>query len=80
MIHGNLEDAAIAYKLYLECGKLVNLYDWFMAFKAIIESKEKNVDATQVQARFFRIAAEMQFMGFVKPTKRKTDHVMRLIW
>ncbi|KAJ8314835.1 hypothetical protein KUTeg_006985 [Tegillarca granosa] len=32
------------------------------------------------QARFIRAVSELQFLGFVKPTKRKTDHVARLTW
>lgn len=120
-------DSTIAYKLYLECGRLINLYDWFSAFKAILECegdyaneaiaefKEENGEADgeaekqgndkeasgkgkeksgdeeldQVedlvrnkfaQARFIRAVGELQFLGFVKPTQKKTDHVMRLTW
>ena len=32
------------------------------------------------RARFIRAVSELQFLGFVKPTKRKTDHVARLTW
>jgi len=28
--------------------------------------------------RFYRAAAGLQMMGYVKPTRRKMDHVMRL--
>ena len=31
-------------------------------------------------ARFIRAVSELQFLGFVKATKRKTDHVERLTW
>ena len=34
----------------------------------------------QLRARFIRAVSELQFLGFVKPTKRKTDHVARLTW
>ena len=27
-ISANLPDLCIVYKLYLECGKLINLFDW----------------------------------------------------
>jgi origin recognition complex subunit 3 len=33
-----------------------------------------------VQARFARAVTELQFLGLVKPTKRKVDHVQRLTW
>ncbi|KAI9021574.1 origin recognition complex subunit 3 N-terminus-domain-containing protein [Phycomyces nitens] len=77
-------DSCILYKLYLECGRLINLYDWFVAFGCIIEREKRPADnllsENEVQARFIRSVAELQFLGFIKPTQRKTDHVMRLTW
>ncbi|BFZ62282.1 Origin recognition complex subunit 3 [Saitoella coloradoensis] len=100
-------DTAILHQLYLECGSLINVYDWFTAFGSIVERRHKQdeddgdegrgvsedgqarsrqkedeeEDRKQGdQARFLRGMAEMQFMGFIKPTKRKTDHVSRLVW
>lgn len=32
------------------------------------------------RARFVLAVSELQFLGFIKPTKRKTDHVARLTW
>lgn len=31
-------------------------------------------------ARFIRAVSELEFLGFIKPTKQKTDHVARLTW
>ncbi|KAL0086630.1 origin recognition complex subunit 3 N-terminus-domain-containing protein [Phycomyces blakesleeanus] len=77
-------DSCILYKLYLECGRMINLYDWFVAFGCIIEREKSPADnplnENEVQARFIRSVAELQFLGFIKPTQRKTDHVMRLTW
>ncbi|ORX50312.1 hypothetical protein BCR36DRAFT_352357 [Piromyces finnis] len=39
IIESSLHDTCIAYKLYLECGKLINLYDWFVAFGNILKDK-----------------------------------------
>ncbi|CAH1230274.1 ORC3 [Branchiostoma lanceolatum] len=81
-------DVCIAYKLHLECGRLINLYDWLQAFVMLVHSgdengtdssKQKKVDEV-LQARFIRAVSELQFLGFIKPTKRKTDHVARLTW
>ena len=33
-----------------------------------------------LQARFTQAVSALQFLGFVKPSKRKTDHVQRLTW
>jgi origin recognition complex subunit 3 len=33
-----------------------------------------------LQARFISAVAELQFLGFIGPTSKKTDHVIRLTW
>uniref|UniRef100_A0A4W3JB72 Origin recognition complex subunit 3 n=1 Tax=Callorhinchus milii TaxID=7868 RepID=A0A4W3JB72_CALMI len=81
-------DICIVYKLHLECGRLINLYDWLQAFAMVVNAAEGNDPDTQVgkpvdkilHARFIRAVSELEFLGFVKPTKRKTDHVARLTW
>lgn len=35
-----MPDICIAYKLHLECGKLINLYDWLQAFLSIVDPTE----------------------------------------
>ncbi|RCH88666.1 Origin recognition complex subunit 3 [Rhizopus stolonifer] len=78
------DDACILYKLYLECGRMINLYDWYIAFESFVEREsrpsKKTMIKNEVQARFIRSVAELQFLGFIKPTQRKTDHVLRLTW
>ena len=44
------------------------------------EENEQGKPDKLLQARFIRAVSELQFLGFVKPTKRKTDHVARLTW
>ncbi|XP_035794782.1 origin recognition complex subunit 3-like [Anopheles albimanus] len=79
-----LPDICIAYKLHLECGKLINLYDWLQAFRAVVEERSPDeLDeqvSPQIQARFTLAVSELQFLGFIKTSKRKTDHVTRLTW
>ncbi|XP_044148416.1 origin recognition complex subunit 3 isoform X2 [Bufo gargarizans] len=79
-------DICIAYKLHLECGRLINLYDWLEAFATVVNADEdrdsdslKQVD-DMTHARFIRAVSELELLGFVKPTKQKTDHVARLTW
>ena len=31
------EDLTILYNLYCECGRLINLFDWFTAFKSVVD-------------------------------------------
>ena len=33
-----------------------------------------------IQARFIRAVAQLQLLGFIQSSKRKTDHVARLTW
>ncbi|XP_039749028.1 origin recognition complex subunit 3 [Pararge aegeria] len=78
-----LPDVSIAYKLHRECGKHINLYDWLQAFAAVLRPDEEDDERYQdagIQVRFTRAVAELQFLGFIKSSKRKTDHVMRLTW
>lgn len=39
-----MPDICIAYKLHLECGKMINLYDWLQAFLTIVDSTENDED------------------------------------
>ena len=34
-------DTTVMYKLHLECGRLINLYDWFIAFKSVVDPDKK---------------------------------------
>ncbi|KAL8568827.1 hypothetical protein ACOMHN_035590 [Nucella lapillus] len=84
-ILSTMPDVCIAYKLHLECGQLINLYDWLQAFASIVtaedrENKKPSKPDKVLQARFIQAVSELQFLGFIKPTKRKTDHVARLTW
>ncbi|XP_008685692.1 origin recognition complex subunit 3 isoform X3 [Ursus maritimus] len=81
-------DICIAYKLHLECSRLINLVDWSEAFATVVTAAEK-MDANFItseerneiiHARFIRAVSELELLGFIKPTKQKTDHVARLTW
>ncbi|XP_055114320.1 origin recognition complex subunit 3 isoform X5 [Symphalangus syndactylus] len=81
-------DICIAYKLHLECSRLINLVDWSEAFATVVTAAEK-VDTNSatseemneiIHARFIRAVSELELLGFIKPTKQKTDHVARLTW
>lgn len=73
-------DVCIAYKLHRECSRIINLYDWLEAFNMIVTSGQDSGITEETQARFTRAVSELQFLGLIKPTKRKTDHVERLTW
>ncbi|KAL1512990.1 hypothetical protein ABEB36_002482 [Hypothenemus hampei] len=87
-VRPTMPDICIAYKLHLEWGKMINLYDWLLAFLCVVDPKEddtldeksKKVVVPELQARFTQAIAELEYLGFVKSSKRKTDHVTRLTW
>ncbi|XP_069688925.1 origin recognition complex subunit 3 isoform X2 [Periplaneta americana] len=83
-VSSTLPDICIVYKLHLECGRLINMYDWLQAFLAIVSPSESGEEQREVppqmQARFTQAVAELQFLGFIKTSRKKTDHVTRLTW
>ncbi|NXM62656.1 ORC3 protein, partial [Illadopsis cleaveri] len=87
-ISNKAPDICIVYKLHLECGRLINLVDWLEAFSTVVMAgEEPNADAASseqvddiIHARFIRAVSELELLGFIKPSKQKTDHVARLTW
>ncbi|XP_014118787.1 PREDICTED: origin recognition complex subunit 3 isoform X2 [Pseudopodoces humilis] len=87
-ISNKAPDICIVYKLHLECGRLINLVDWLEAFSTVVTAAEEpNGDAASsdqvddiIHARFIRAVSELELLGFIKPSKQKTDHVARLTW
>ncbi|XP_017761181.1 PREDICTED: origin recognition complex subunit 3 [Eufriesea mexicana] len=81
-IPSTLPDRSIIYKLHLESRKLINMYDWLQAFLIIVDStadaKEQRDVPPKLQARFTQAVAELEFLGFIKSSRQKTDHVKRL--
>lgn len=88
-----LFDASIAFKLLQQSGKMVNLRDWFEAFAqearassearpkrriAVSKAKASSRDDLLIQARFIQAVRELEFVGFLKPTTRKTDHMLKV--
>lgn len=82
-----LPDLCIAYKLYKENSRYINLFDWLNCWMSLVtngaeeyapDSKNKIQVDPKYQARFGRCVSELQFLGFIRPSKRKTDHVEKL--
>ncbi|XP_061845414.1 origin recognition complex subunit 3 isoform X2 [Colius striatus] len=85
-ISNKAPDICIVYKLHLECGRLINLVDWLEAFSTVVTAAEGPDAASSdqvddiIHARFIRAVSELELLGFIKPSKQKTDHVARLTW
>ncbi|KAF2201461.1 hypothetical protein GQ43DRAFT_37033 [Delitschia confertaspora ATCC 74209] len=70
---------AILYQLYLESGSLINVADLWAAFNAITGEEGEDNDH-KTMALFQRALAELRYLGFVKPSRKKTDHVTKMLW
>uniref|UniRef100_UPI00358E8E2B origin recognition complex subunit 3 n=1 Tax=Myxine glutinosa TaxID=7769 RepID=UPI00358E8E2B len=56
-------DICVAYRLHLECGRLINLYDWLQAFAAVVDMEHGDEIQPQVHARFKRAVSDLQFLA-----------------
>lgn len=70
--------AAILYQLYLESGAIINTADLRLAFTTILGGDE--VDEKEMSALFQQSLAQLQYLGLMKATKKKVDHVLKLAW
>lgn len=72
---------AILYQLYLETGSLINVFDLWSAFLAIVGGEEgSGCDERDALALFYRALADLKMLGMVKPSRKKADHVAKLTW
>ncbi|CAG8684904.1 5213_t:CDS:2, partial [Acaulospora morrowiae] len=76
-------DTSILYKLHLQCGKLINIYDWLESFESVISRdnlENGKIDDKEVRARFIKGYEELKILGIIGPTSRKKDHLKRVAW
>ncbi|KAI9172056.1 Origin recognition complex subunit 3 [Paramyrothecium foliicola] len=69
---------SILYRMYLETGNLINVADLWSAFQAVVCDECK--DDRQALVMFYKGLSELRSLGFVKPTKKKADHIAKLKW
>ena len=80
-IAATLPTTAILYQLYLETGSLVNVADLWSAYLAIVgDENEAGLDERTALVLFYQGLAELRVMGFVKPSRKKADHIAKLAW
>ncbi|KAI9886817.1 MAG: hypothetical protein M1823_001388 [Watsoniomyces obsoletus] len=72
---------AILYQLYLESGALINVFDLWSAFYAIIGGEDgEDCDSVNALALFYRALADLKYMGMIKHSRKRTDHISKLAW
>ncbi|EME79035.1 uncharacterized protein MYCFIDRAFT_115667, partial [Pseudocercospora fijiensis CIRAD86] len=69
---------AVLYQLYLESGNIINASDLWQAFEAVIGDSVE--DEAAAMALFQRALAELKYLGLVKATRKKADHVAKVAW
>lgn len=73
---------AILYKLFLEAGNLINIFDLWSAFVANLgpEYDEGEDSERQAMMLFYRGLADLKLLGMIKQSRKKTDHLTKLAW
>ena len=74
---------AILYQLYLESGMLINNADLWSAFHAIVgnsEAEDEEADLQRALAIFSRALADLKYMGIIKQSRKRADHLAKLQW
>ncbi|CCF43521.1 origin recognition complex subunit [Colletotrichum higginsianum] len=84
-ISTTLPVTSLLYHLYLETGNLINVADLWSAFYAMVggdddAESEGNADERAALVLFYRGLAELKALGFVKMSRKKTDHIAKLKW
>lgn len=47
-----LPDISVMYKLHLECGRMINLYDWLQAFRSLVDYTEDDQEHIDPQIQY----------------------------
>ncbi|KAK5695202.1 Origin recognition complex subunit 3 [Elasticomyces elasticus] len=68
---------AVLYQLYLESGSLINAGDLWHAFQAVLGDGKEDAET---MALFQRALAEMRYLGMMKSTRKRMDHVAKVMW
>ncbi|KAK4897764.1 Origin recognition complex subunit 3 [Elasticomyces elasticus] len=68
---------AVLYQLYLESGSLINASDLWHAFQAVLGDGKEDAET---MALFQRSLAEMRYLGMMKSTRKRMDHVAKVMW
>ncbi|KAI4182121.1 MAG: hypothetical protein L6R41_006184 [Letrouitia leprolyta] len=82
-LSGTHPATSVLYQLYLESGALINIADLWSAFYTIIgpeDTEDKDAEQQTALALFFRGLAELRYMGIIKSSKRKPDHLAKMLW
>lgn len=46
-----LPDLSVVYKLHLECGKMINIFDWLQAFRSVVDAPQDEEEDRQIDPK-----------------------------
>ena len=84
MVRPTQPTTSILHQLYLDSTtRLINIHDWFMAFAEVRSGgkreDEGGLSEEEMFALFMGSLDELVWMGYVRRTMKKTDHVEKLV-
>ena len=70
------------YEMYLACGSLFNASDLWSAFSTVLAPEPEVVPSEQERtlSLFERALADLKYLGILKQTRKKSDHLSKLAW
>ncbi|RKF63670.1 Origin recognition complex subunit 3 [Erysiphe neolycopersici] len=72
---------SLIYQMYLESGSLINVPDLWTSFASVFNvSTDETVDERDILVSFYRGLADLKMLGMIKQSKRKVDHLSKLLW
>ena len=83
MLSASQPATAILYQLYIESGSLLNTADLWSAFWTIVgdeDAEDEESEQQKVLALFSRGLAELKYLGMVKHSRKRMDHLSKLSW
>ncbi|KAJ6257657.1 hypothetical protein Dda_7444 [Drechslerella dactyloides] len=81
-IEGTQPYTALLYQLYLESPALIGIYDLWSAFRVVSlgEKAEEEGSEDDEEEKALQSLSELRYLGFVKYSKKKPDHLVKLVW
>ncbi|OAA79446.1 origin recognition complex subunit [Akanthomyces lecanii RCEF 1005] len=94
-LQATLPATAILYQMYLETGNLINVADMWSSFYTLVSGQSGQADGEDAMdededegeekqrealVMFYRGLAELRALGYIKSSKKKTDHVAKVKW
>eukprot|EP01083_Nonionella_stella_P077272 210915_1 len=68
------EDIGILYSMYRAAGRMVSMYEWYETF-----CEDEDHPKAELECRFRRGVQALEFMGLIRRSNRRLDHIEKVI-